>query len=268
MITNMNFNKYKRFFAFGCSFTGYRYPTWADILAKEMPDAEFYNFGKSGIGNLAISAKLVEANTRYRFNENDLVVVLYSTHFREDRYINGEWAGPGNIYNQSLYPMKSFVIPYCPPEGMLIRDLSVISMSITYAKSLLSDTILLRSVPINDKNCGIEESNEDILYKICEVYKDTFNDMPPSLYDIVFPDGPFAGSVTTLDDGTLFADDHPTPILYYKFLQKLGFPLTDRSEEYAISSETKVKQCKIWENFYDIFPDILRNTQQAQRMLF
>ena len=47
---HIDFNKYKRVFAFGCSFTNYIYPTWADLIMHEMPSAECYNFGKAGGG--------------------------------------------------------------------------------------------------------------------------------------------------------------------------------------------------------------------------
>ena len=46
-----NWEKYKRVFAFGCSFTHYSYPTWANLIAYQNTDAEFYNFGKAGMGN-------------------------------------------------------------------------------------------------------------------------------------------------------------------------------------------------------------------------
>ena len=48
------FKKYKRVFAFGCSFTCYRWPTWADLIGKQCEGAEFRNYGKSGAGNLFI----------------------------------------------------------------------------------------------------------------------------------------------------------------------------------------------------------------------
>jgi hypothetical protein len=42
---NIDFFKYKRFFAFGCSFTKYHCPSWSDLISKEMPNAEYVNFG-------------------------------------------------------------------------------------------------------------------------------------------------------------------------------------------------------------------------------
>ena len=48
----------KRLFAFGCSFTGYGWPTWADIIGQSFDYYE--NWGKSGIGNYLISSRVVE----------------------------------------------------------------------------------------------------------------------------------------------------------------------------------------------------------------
>jgi hypothetical protein len=52
-----DYTKYKRVFAFGCSFTGYKYPTWANIMGKHISQAEFYNFGRSGGGNVFIATQ-------------------------------------------------------------------------------------------------------------------------------------------------------------------------------------------------------------------
>jgi hypothetical protein len=84
---NVDFTKYKRFFAFGCSFTCYIWPTWADVVSKEMPQAKFYNLGKTGAGNLCISSKVAEANNRFKFtdkvrcNEKIIKWVIYRLAF-------------------------------------------------------------------------------------------------------------------------------------------------------------------------------------------
>jgi hypothetical protein len=83
----IDYKKYKRVFIFGCSFTKYEWPTWANILSYEMPDAEIYNFAQSGAGNLFISERVIAANQRYRYNKDDLILLMWSTHSREDRYI-------------------------------------------------------------------------------------------------------------------------------------------------------------------------------------
>ena len=46
----------KRLFTFGCSFTQYNWPTWADILGRSLHQEgwEFHNIGRAGTGNMQI----------------------------------------------------------------------------------------------------------------------------------------------------------------------------------------------------------------------
>ena len=55
---NLDPSKYKRFFAIGCSFTEWFWPTWANIIAEEHPHLEFKSYAKPGAGNLYISTML------------------------------------------------------------------------------------------------------------------------------------------------------------------------------------------------------------------
>jgi hypothetical protein len=65
------FNYQGRLFTFGCSFTQYIWPTWADILAREF---EYYeNWGSSGAGNQYIFHSLVECYQRNLLNSNDTI---------------------------------------------------------------------------------------------------------------------------------------------------------------------------------------------------
>jgi hypothetical protein len=99
----IDFTKYKRFFTFGCSYTSYIWPTWADLISKDMPQAEFYNLGKTGSGNLCISSRVAEANNRFKFTDTDLVMVMFSSYTREDRWVEYEWMTKGNVYVNNVY---------------------------------------------------------------------------------------------------------------------------------------------------------------------
>jgi len=94
----------KRLFTFGCSFTMYGWPTWADFLGIEYDDHE--NWAWIGLGNRAIAERVAEAHVKHQFNKNDTVIVQWSTHLRHDWYneipIIQPWAGwqtNGNIFN-------------------------------------------------------------------------------------------------------------------------------------------------------------------------
>jgi len=89
-----------RIFAFGCSLTQYFYPTWADILLYQYRNRgwEGTNWAKSGAGNMYINMRLWEANSIYKFNKDDIILLQWSSMFREDRYHMGHgWWTPGNF---------------------------------------------------------------------------------------------------------------------------------------------------------------------------
>lgn len=84
----------KRFFAFGCSYTEYSHPTWADILGVNF---SFYkNYGRAGSSNYFIMSKLIEANQKYKFNSNDVVYVMF-TGFSRFSYLKKRFE-PGGEY--------------------------------------------------------------------------------------------------------------------------------------------------------------------------
>lgn len=96
---------YKRLFTFGCSYTLYSWPTWADILGLEFP--VFNNWAVPGIGNRAIAERVAECDTYFNFNETDLVIVQWSSYYRHDwmhtqrkdtSYLSSSWKTQGSIF--------------------------------------------------------------------------------------------------------------------------------------------------------------------------
>lgn len=75
-----------RLFTFGCSFTKYYYPTWADMLGLSFE--EHYNYGIPGIGNRAIMERVMEAHAAHNIRKEDVVIVQWTGHFRHDWHVN------------------------------------------------------------------------------------------------------------------------------------------------------------------------------------
>jgi hypothetical protein len=73
-----------RLFVFGCSFTNYSWPSWADLLGLEFEHYE--NWGLAGIGNRAIAERVAECHARNTITESDTVIVQWSSHIRHDWY--------------------------------------------------------------------------------------------------------------------------------------------------------------------------------------
>lgn len=229
----IDYQKYKRLFTFGCSFTNSGFPTWANLLAKEMPKAEFYNYGMSGAGNQYIACRVSEINQVYNFDENDLVIILWSTFSREDRFIKGKWESHGSVYHAEFYSGE-FVKKYYDPIGSVVRDFALMDLTNQYLKSLPCDYYDMLSVFPDHDNDGLvflpeekEFYNEHVLPK----YKHLLDKYTKSYYQ-VYP----WNDVMYTNPG--YEDSHPNPTHAYNFLIALGFKLSEETKQYC-EEETK-----------------------------
>lgn len=261
---NFDWTKYKRVFAFGCSFTSYIYPTWSDIIAHEIPNSEYYNFGKSGMGNLGISSRIAEANTKFKFNETDLVLVMYSTMYREDRWIEGTWETHGNVFNQGYYD-KSFVKNYVDPVGCMIRDLSLIELSSRYVKSLPCDSLILKGSTLEDECIYVED--QETMKTVKNLYSDIWDSFPPSLFEVIRNEK-WHVTAERIVNGQSFGDTHPTPIEYYDYLIKIGINLSNSTKKYAEYSELRCHSFKTFDDWEINFPELSVLQQKMDRILF
>ncbi len=246
---NIDLTKYKRLFTFGCSFTNYRYPTWAHILSKSMPEGcEFHNLGRGSGGNLFIANRITEANRKFKFSETDLVVIMWSTLCREDRMVNDYWVLAGNIFTQGYYD-ESFVKKFCDPVGYLVRDLSLIDMSKTYLESLPCDTYMMLSVPVTHQIFDSTELTNDIL----NTYSDLINSFPETMFELEMQNNWTSDVQYINNEDKMQIDYHPTPMNYYNYLTKLGFVLNDKAKQYAIDSEQTYRSAKSIQQLQALF---------------
>lgn len=216
----MNFKKYKRFFAFGCSFTDYYWPTWANIISQEIPDTHIY--AKNGAGNFFIFQSLMEAIVHHKIDKDDLVMIMFSNVTREDRFTRKRgWITPGNLYHQTEYDHK-FLDKYLCDHGYLMRDLNLVHGCKLSLESIGCDYELMSMVPFNSK-----KSDNNIMYKVdylLDFYKETIESVHPSVMDVVFngnwnsrkPRPTYKCTWST----DLYVDNHPTPKEHLEYLQK------------------------------------------------
>lgn len=247
-IKNIQLGKYKRLITIGCSFTRYKWATWADLLASEMPHAEHINQAQSGAGNLYISVNLNQLIHKLKLCETDLVGIMWSTFYREDRY-HGEyghskWITPGNIFTQNQIPMD-FVKEHCDTRGMMLRDLAIIDNTMGMLKSAPFDSFAMMGVSIKGQGYYAGFSDEQQVSDLSEIqsmYSNTgvleldllkhCGDTWPVHYTYInSPYKPQGG------DGSVIQDYHPSSYVYRDYLIKLGFNMTGESEKLAEYSD-------------------------------
>jgi len=160
----------RRLFTFGCSFTNYRWSTWADCLAPEFD--HFENWGQSGAGNEFIFNSVMEADQRCKFNADDTVIVCWTTPSREDRYINGRWHTLGNMFTCSIYN-KDYLVNHVDSHGLLIKSLAYIKA----VKTLLEI-----------RNTQWKFLSMDVLDSL-NIYQNVVGSILPSYQTVLFPSG-------------------------------------------------------------------------------
>ncbi len=96
---------YDRLFTFGCSFTNFAWPTWADIIAYDL-GIPFENYGRAGHGNVSIAIHLAECDLVHNFTDRDLILVCWSGWSREDRLMSDGWTSGGSVFGNHMFGPK------------------------------------------------------------------------------------------------------------------------------------------------------------------
>lgn len=241
--------KYKRLFTFGCSFTEFMWPTWADIVAYDT-QLPFQNWGLCGLGNVGITHRMLEADIENTFTDDDLILVLWSSWHREDRILDGEWTKTGNIMTCVNYFDNKFRMKYWDEDNDIVKNTGAIalankSFNITYQSKM-----------------GLENNQYSDLYVNRSIY-DKFNSAIPSMD--IFPYKPgwaFDGAFENIDS-------HPDIRYHLEYVENclypsLGLKLKQETKQYFMDMHNGVinlhkkgivkKDIKEWgqiENFFE-----------------
>ena len=206
--------KFKRAFLFGCSYTEYKWPTWANILQKDL-DIPVYNWGLSGIGNVGIHCRMLQCDIKHKFTSEDLIIVVWSSWTREDRYIQGRWKNYGNLFNQDFYD-DTFRRKYWDWENDVIKN----STSIISATKMFPIFYQASIVPI---------TKPQDLYMPSEIYTETIDKLnrENGLIDFFHEQFPKIDDFNEIKnsryDGIIF-DHHPDIKCHQKFVTDYIYP--------------------------------------------
>lgn len=161
-----------RLFTFGCSFTQYVWPTWADILGQEF---QFYeNWGLAGAGNQFIFNSIIECNLRNKLQKNDTVIIMWTSITRIDRYIGHQWLHTGSLFSIETKKYNNIN----DARGFLIRDLAAMSAVIAILDDIGCNYQFHSKVPIG--------SDDDEVSDVVELYNDTIDKIAPSVLSTIY----------------------------------------------------------------------------------
>lgn len=237
---------YNRLYTFGCSFTSYAWPSWADILLSEIPGE---NWGRAGGGNRFIFESLMECHVTNQITPDDLVIIMWSSFAREDRFIN-TWELCGNIYNAAPLYDKAWLDKYWSEKGCLFHNLNFISAAIQVLKSINCKWIMSyafdNTLLYDDKTTAIDMVMDrhlfDKYYRYLDQYESYFVKEPLRDENLL---GSFWKKCAW---GENIYDLHPKTIDHYNWLNRNVLPRLQLSNE----TEDNIKHfVKIQQEYWD-----------------
>lgn len=251
----MNFKKYKRFFAFGCSFTNFHWPSWANIIGQEI--SEFYNYGQQASGNTLIFHRLVEANIRHQFSEDDLVMVMWTTPMREDRFID-RWhlLRHPNKFILDFHGddfSQVFFKNYVSEKGRLLSDLTLVNSASHLLKNVKCDFHFLSMVPFdlteNKQNNSLLSDMRDTFFwqtsdnVITDFFKETLTLIKPDIFTKTLK-SEWKKSCRAKWNSVIWEDYHPDPKTYFDYLIDIFPQITFKKDtiEYVNYWQNKMKE--------------------------
>ena len=216
--SSLDLTKYKRFFAFGCSFTSYHWPTWADILGHHF-GKEYHNFVAPGCCSDFIFRSVIEANQIYNFQSSDLIIIQWTEILRDARWRpDTGLQGCGSILHS-----PSFTVAHL----MRLKQQEFLKRDLEYATAI---SMILDSQKIdhymfcmNNLTSLIGTPYQD-LTPVLNFYSDVVKKFKPSFQETIqWIDQPGVSRSNYPTRGNIENDKHPTPALHLKHLQTI-FP--------------------------------------------
>lgn len=197
----------KRFFAFGCSYTRYFYPTWADLIGSNFD--EYYNYGQAGSGNRYIFNAIIEASIIHKFTNDDVIFIQWSGVERTDKYINNAW-------KIQIHQHKDYILEWLHFKDKLLELMNYITVLKNWFNACnISHRFLMLTNIDNDYASFMQDNCTEVK----DFYNETVNILHPGFHDVLTDnrDRPVTIASKKIYDG------HHLPWEHYDYVEKF-FP--------------------------------------------
>lgn len=220
----------KRFFAFGCSYTSYFYPTWADFIGSNFD--EYYNYGQAGSGNRYIFNSIIEANIIHKFTKDDVIFIQWSGVERTDKHIN-------NVWKLQVHQNRNYMTEWLHFKDKLLELMNYITIlkDLFDVKGISYKFLMLTNIDA-DYNTFTKEN----CLEVKDFYKDTVSLLYPGFHDVLTDNRDRPVTIA----GKKITDGHHFPWEQYDYVEKF-FP-----EYLPKISNLREKLIEIYEQAIDI----------------
>jgi len=255
-----------RLFTFGCSFTQWEWPTWADVIHRDNFTG-FHNLGRTGAGNVYIFTQLMEAIQKKKITSDDTVMIMWSSVCREDRFLNGKWVCPGNIFTSKMFTLE-FMKNYFDIDGFYQRDIPLI-----HATQMILDSIgckhhIMSMVDVvnHDQYETHDNSQEPHVKDLFETYHSSLERILPSVHNVIFNYDYNSRLIAGYDTREGIRICHPTPSEHLEYIEKVlpEYEISDQTRQWVELQNTDIiKSLEAdWagtrNRFYDVEPEIMK----------
>ena len=188
-----------------------------------------------------IQTILSQAKRKLSLTDKDLVGICWSTFYREDKFIKGEWRTPGNIFNigNKIFS-QDYYDNHVDVEGMTMRDCAIIDTVTQSLKREKFDSFGLMGVGLNGQGYYAGRPPEET-FPLQTLYNN-LDTMQPCLWTYNECQWPVHYTYKSIHDGKDFPDYHPSSPIYRNWLKHIGFPMGADSKNYAEFCDDIMKQ--------------------------
>lgn len=243
-----------RLIFFGCSYTQYGWPTWANVIGYDQ-GVEYHNFGVAGLGNVGILHRLIEADKKLKFQPEDKIFILWSSWSREDRVRNQNWVAAGSVFNANNPEYNNYYIKrYWSYDNDIVKNATAIQI----ANQMYSKNIFWQGSAFE--------------FGTNEAYITKFTPQSKKLADFylnMLPKIPvYSFEQTETKPFGIIVDCHPDPLTHMKIVEEWIYPqleyvLKDSTKE--LFSELNLQIEKYMKTVYK--PDTLKTIQFTNNLI-
>jgi hypothetical protein len=239
-----------RLYTFGCSYTNYQWPTWADFVGSTYQKYE--NWGQPGSGNHMMASKLYECHYVNNITKDDTVLIMLSSCDRFDYIDNhSKWCTGGNIYGKNHTLHGYFTELAWNQENALYSTWYNVKTIVTLLKSIGCRYKVMKGFDFFSIDGKIESFDKELFNR--NRVKNMKNYFDSVIGGDSFSSFHNKNSLTyKFDNGE--ADGHPTITIHYEWVKQ------NMGEYYHSSMDTL---CDKWEKMipnnrkelFSIFPN-------------
>jgi hypothetical protein len=175
---------------------------------------------------------LMQADEFFKFNEDDLIIICWTSITREDRFIGDVWQTHGNIYTQDFYS-NEFIKKYVDPLHCQLRDFA--SMKAAY-EFLTAKKCQFHQLKMMEFESLDQYRPTDHKTTLVNAYTSYMNRIASSFYEVLW-NGDLENKRRTLREeiSSAYNDYHPHITEHLIYLERVFGPIVSPSTKKLVT---------------------------------